>query len=646
MPPDETVLRTLLDHLQSGRGHARTDGTDPARWRQAAPPLGLRLRRVRPHGADWWRRDLGPLLVTLAGRPALLLPRPGRIPLLVTAADEPGRPLDEGTATALGSDAFMPYPRFPRDRRGLDGWWSLHRLDGAPPSWAWPLAAALAQALPALLLARGPGWTGLAAGLALAGAAAALATVSRLADGRHRGRLISQRLQATVWDRLLDLPAERVRRQPATAWATAAMRGLAGAHRRLAAASALDWGLCGLLVPLAALSWLSPATALAVSPALAALTGLGWVLTEGAERQNRRAGRAREESGPLLTALVRALPQQRQAGTAAWLSGRVQALLTRELAADRSAAWRRAAADRLRFAGALLTLPPVLAVAPLPTLPPGQDPGILTSGPLLLAALLLGLQAGAGSARLGHALGLDRSGRRDLAALEPVLALPPDSGAGAPVPAFDSLTAEDLSFTHPGAARPLFHGLGFQLARGQVLALVGPSGVGKTTLIRLLAGLDQPTTGRIAVDGVTLAHLDPAGYRAHVAAVFQDDSVAVQTVRSAVAGNGPLDGPAIWAALRFVGLEPAVTALPMGVQTLVAQGLFPGGLVHQLLLARALARRPRLLLLDEALAFLDVATVRPILEALRAQGMMIVLTSHRPEITALADRVIDLTPAG
>lgn len=645
MPGDETALRTLLGHLQtaSGPDGGRTGGADPARWRQAAPPLGLRLRRVRPHGTDWWRRDLGPLLVTLAGRPALLLPRPGGTPLLVTAADEPGHPLDEGTAAALGTDAFMPYPRFPRDRRGLAGWWSLHRRDGAPPPWLWPLAAALAQALPALLLARGPGWTGLAGGLALAGAAAALATVSRLAEGRHGGRLISLRLQATLWDRLLDLPAEHVRRQPATAWATAAMRGLAGAHRRLAAASALDRGLCGLLLPLAALSWLSPVTALAVSPLLAALAGLGWSLTDGAERQRRGAERAREESGPLLTALVRALPQQRQAGTALWLRGRVQALLTRELAAERSAAWRRAAAGRLHFAGALLTAPLVLAVPPLPSAP---GAAALLPGPLLLAALLLGLQAGAGAARLGHALALDRSGRRDLAALEPVLALPPDSGAGAPVPSFDSLTAEDVSFTHPGAARPLFQGVGFQLARGQVLALVGPSGVGKTTLIRLLAGLDQPSSGRIAVDGVTLAHLDPAGYRAHVAAVFQDDSVAVQTVRSAVAGNGPLDGPAIWAALRLVGLEPAVTALPMGVQTLVAQGLFPGGLVHQLLLARAVARRPRLLLLDEALAFLDVATVRPILEALRAQGMMIVLTSHRPEITALADRVIDLTPAG
>lgn len=193
---------------------------------------------------------------------------------------------------------------------------------------------------------------------------------------------------------------------------------------------------------------------------------------------------------------------------------------------------------------------------------------------------------------------------------------------------------EEVDYTHPGAASPVLVGVSFEAGRG-LTALTGPSGVGKSTLLELVAGLRTPDDGRVR-----------AG-RAHL--VTQRPFLPAGTLRDAVRlGNGA-DDPSLWGALRAVGLEGFVASLPAGLAHPLGDDGFglSAGQRARVALARASLSSAPVLLVDEPTAHLDgasAATVHDLLAALATDRTVVVVT-HRPELVALADHHVVLTAA-
>jgi ATP-binding cassette, subfamily B, bacterial len=231
-----------------------------------------------------------------------------------------------------------------------------------------------------------------------------------------------------------------------------------------------------------------------------------------------------------------------------------------------------------------------------------------------------------------------------------VLATPtrpaPADGAGTPLP--DGPLAVDvraLSFAYSADAEPVLAGVDLALAPTEVVALVGATGSGKSTLCHLLAHLYQPTAGVVTLGGVDLSTAEPASLRSAVALVFQEAFLFAATVRENLAlGWDATDEELLWAleaarALRFV------ERLPLGLdQQLGERGVtLSGGQRQRLALARALLRRPGLLMLDDATSAVDPTVERQILdglpETLRATTLVV---AHRLSTIALADRVLFL----
>jgi ABC-type multidrug transport system fused ATPase/permease subunit len=231
-----------------------------------------------------------------------------------------------------------------------------------------------------------------------------------------------------------------------------------------------------------------------------------------------------------------------------------------------------------------------------------------------------------------------------------VLAAPtrptPAEGAGTPLP--DGPLAVDvraLSFAYSAGADPVLAGVDLALAPGEVVALVGATGSGKSTLCHLLAHLYQPTEGSVRVGGVDLAIARPASLRSAVALVFQEAFLFAATVRENLALGWDASDDELRRALDAARARRFVDRLPLGLdQPLGERGVtLSGGQRQRLALARALLRRPGLLMLDDATSAVDPTIERQILDglpdSLRATTLVV---AHRVSTIALADRVLFL----
>ncbi|WP_055699855.1 thiol reductant ABC exporter subunit CydD [Streptomyces silaceus] len=221
----------------------------------------------------------------------------------------------------------------------------------------------------------------------------------------------------------------------------------------------------------------------------------------------------------------------------------------------------------------------------------------------------------------------------------------PAAGDGA-VP-FGAIAFEDVTVRYPGRESDAVSGAAFEVAPGETVALVGPSGVGKSTLLNVLLGFVAPTSGRVRVGGVDLADVSPERWRERIAWVPQRPHLFAGTIAENVRLARPdADDAAVRGALRSAGALDFVDALPDGAATVLGEdgaGL-SAGQRQRLALARAfLADRP-LVLLDEPTAALDGGTEAEVVEAVRrlAAGRTVLLVVHRPALLAVADRVVRL----
>jgi ATP-binding cassette subfamily B protein len=203
---------------------------------------------------------------------------------------------------------------------------------------------------------------------------------------------------------------------------------------------------------------------------------------------------------------------------------------------------------------------------------------------------------------------------------------------------------QSVGFTFDGSERPTLAGVTFDVPAGRTVAVVGPTGSGKSTLAGLLVRLVDPADGTVLMDGVDLRTLregevtDQAAFVAQSAFLFDD------TVRGNITLGGPYTDDEVEAALRVAAADEFVADLPDGLDTHVGErgASLSGGQRQRLALARAVVRRPRLLVLDDATSAVDPSVEARILDALRASDSpaTVVVVAYRQATIALADEVV------
>lgn len=206
-----------------------------------------------------------------------------------------------------------------------------------------------------------------------------------------------------------------------------------------------------------------------------------------------------------------------------------------------------------------------------------------------------------------------------------------------------SLTINNLCFRYAETEPYVIHHCSLSVAAGESVAIIGPSGQGKTTLAKLIMGLLKPESGEIEIDGIDIKKLGMRNYRDRLGCVMQDDILFAGSISDNISffDASPVQ-ESIEAAAKLAQIHEDIAAMPMGYHSLVGDmgSSLSGGQIQRVLLARALYRRPSLLILDEASSHLDVDRERYINEAIKNMPVTRIIIAHRPETICSADRII------
>lgn len=228
--------------------------------------------------------------------------------------------------------------------------------------------------------------------------------------------------------------------------------------------------------------------------------------------------------------------------------------------------------------------------------------------------------------------------------VKPILAALPEVDETKSDP--DELTGEievsRVSFRYKEDGPLILGDVSFHVAPGDFVALVGPSGSGKSTLFRLLLGFEKPESGAIFYGGQDLSGLDIRAVRQQLGVVLQNSQLMTGDIFDNIVGVAPLTMDDAWEAARMAGLEHDIRNMPMGMHTVISEGgsTFSGGQRQRLLIARAIAKRPRILYFDEATSALDNRTQAIVSQSLQNLDATRIVIAHRLSTIINADKIL------
>jgi ABC-type bacteriocin/lantibiotic exporter with double-glycine peptidase domain len=201
-----------------------------------------------------------------------------------------------------------------------------------------------------------------------------------------------------------------------------------------------------------------------------------------------------------------------------------------------------------------------------------------------------------------------------------------------------------VTFRYTESGPPVLENVSLRIAEGEYVAIVGPSGSGKSSLFRLLLGFEKPESGTVFLDGKAIDTLDISAVRRQLGVVLQNGKLATGSLYDNICGGVQLPPELAWEAARLAGLEDDIKAMPMGMNTVVSEGVntLSGGQRQRIMIARAVARRPRILLFDEATSALDNQSQAIVSNSLGNLNVTRIIIAHRLSTVRQADRIIVL----
>lgn len=217
------------------------------------------------------------------------------------------------------------------------------------------------------------------------------------------------------------------------------------------------------------------------------------------------------------------------------------------------------------------------------------------------------------------------------------------SNADIETPLTGQIELREVFYRYSPSDPLVLNGLNLTIDPGEHLAITGPSGGGKSTLVKLLLGLVEPEAGEILIDGLPIARFGHKSFHRQIAAVLQEDSLFAGSLADNIAlFDDAIDMSRVVAAAMAASIHEDIVRMPMQYETLVGDmgSTLSGGQKQRVLLARALYRQPKVLVMDEGTAHLDAAHEHAVNEAIRAMGITRIIIAHRQETIAAAERVM------
>ncbi len=235
--------------------------------------------------------------------------------------------------------------------------------------------------------------------------------------------------------------------------------------------------------------------------------------------------------------------------------------------------------------------------------------------------------------------------------VEPILKTVPEVNENRPVMERVSgmINVDNVTFSYGDGQRPVLENVSLSIKRGQYVAIVGKSGCGKSTLVRLLLGFEKPDRGAIYYDGRDISSVDVASLRKHIGVVMQNGKLFAGDIFNNIVISAPqLTMDDAWAAAEMAGIADDIRKMPMGMHTMVSEGGggVSGGQRQRLMIARAIAPKPSILIFDEATSALDNITQRVVADSLDELKCTRIVVAHRLSTIRTCDRIVLLEDGG
>ncbi len=604
--------------------------------------------RTRPIALTpgWHRRD-GPAFIgftTETRQPLCLLPDGRGTYHAVNPETGTDLPVGNQETTKLQHTGMMLYMPFPdRVKDGKNALLHAFRKHGRDIMTV--LGMAVLGALVALLLPILTGhllvdiiprvdtaqWIAALAALTLAAFGTVTFDIVRtFAQLRIEGR-VDERLQAAIWSRLISLPAPFFRNFTAGDLADRA-NGI-GVIRQLltgATANAVIGGMFSIF-SFALLFYYSWSLALCAAGLVLVLVGITWIFTRGQMRHHRIAFRIQGMLDGLIFQMITGLSKLRVANAECYALLRWAEQYSRQKKETLSARYWAAGQHAVNSLFMPMALLGLFAFIWYMLLEGETQPSFD-----LLAFLSFNAAFGQFAAAV---IGLTSAWTTVASVIplfervQPILEAQPETTTSGIDPQDLSGEVEfaDVTFRYLPEGPDAVKEVSFHIHPGDYVAFVGPSGSGKSTVYRLLLGFEQPDSGTVFLDGYDLASLNLPAARRHMGVVLQNGQLVPGSIFENIAGSSTLTMDEAWAAVRAAGLEEDIRSMPMGLHTVLSEGAvgLSGGQKQRLLIARALAHKPRILLFDEATSALDNRTQLLVQTSLEKLSVTRVVIAHR-----------------